>query len=263
MRLIIISSILFFIFFLCVGSFNNVLIYRIPNNEQFVSGRSHCIKCNHELQWYDNIPLFSFILLKGKCRYCGEPISPRYPIVEAVTSILASIISIYYLCTLDLYSEPYKIIIPFVMGLSVCMMVALSVIDFNTLEIPMGFNIFLFCMGIIITVLTGNYLEHIIGMISVSTFLFLVFFITSGKGLGFGDVKLMFALGLLLGWKSIVIGFFIGCILAIIIHSIRMKVSKESHVLAFGPYLCMGAYIGVFIGEPIINAYISFLNSLT
>ena len=257
-----VSFILLVFFNLMLGSFCNVLIYRIPKGEQFVSGRSYCPKCEHQLAWYDNIPLLSYIILGGKCRYCKEHISKQYPLIELTTCILASLISYDLLKEIDLYTKPYMIILPFTYSIFVLMLVALSMIDFKIYEIPMGCNITIFICGIVITLLNGNYLSHIIGMISVSAFLFLVFFITNGKGLGFGDVKLMFACGLILGWKAVIIGFLIGCILAIIIHPIRMKISKESHMLAFGPYLSIGCYISYFVGDLLINEYINFLNNL-
>ena len=258
-----ISFSLLVLFNLMLGSFCNVLVYRIPKGEQFVSGRSYCPHCKHQLAWYDNIPLFSYlVLLRGRCRYCKEPISKQYPFIEFTTCFLGSLISFDFLKKIDLYSKPYLIILPFAYSIVVLMLVTLSMIDFKTYEIPMGCNITIFICGVAITILEGNYLEHIIGTFSISVFLALVFFITSGRGLGFGDVKLMFACGLVFGWKAIIIGFLVGCILALIIHPIRMVVSKESNMLAFGHFLSMGVYIGYFIGKPLIDCYIGFLDTL-
>ena len=256
------SSVLLVIFSLCFGSFCNVLIYRIPKGEQFVTGRSYCPNCKHKLVWYDNIPLLSYILLGGKCRYCKNKISIRYPVIELLVTVLGTSIAVYILKGLDLYEKPYLILLPLCYSTITAILVVLSVIDFETYEIPMGCNIALFILGVVITILSGDYINHIIGMICVSGFLALVFFITSGRGIGFGDVKLMFACGLICGWKSIIIGFLLGCILGIIIHSIRMKISKQTHMLAFGPYLSLGVYLSFYIGDYLINLYISFLNSL-
>ena len=255
------SCIMLVLFSLCLGSFCNVLIYRIPKGEQFVSGRSYCPNCNHELAWYDNIPLVSYCLLRGKCRYCGNKISAIYPLIELLVCITGSAVAIYKLHGIDIMSEPYMLIEPFVYTIITLFLVTLSVIDLKTYEIPMMCNVCLLIAGIVITVLEGNYLEHIIGMFSVSLFLFIVFAVTNGRGLGFGDVKLMFACGLICGWKAIVTAFLIGCIVALIVHPIRMKVFKVQSMLAFGPYLSFGVYVSFFIGGFFIDKYISFLNS--
>jgi leader peptidase (prepilin peptidase)/N-methyltransferase len=139
-------------------------------------------------------------------------------------------------------------------------LLALSVIDENTFEIPMCFNWFIIILGVVNLVLNHNdVVLYLAGAFSVSLFLLLVYLITHGNGLGFGDVKLMFSCGLLVGWKNIVIGFLIGCIIAIIVHSIRMKVSKKEHKLAFGPYLSLGVYVSLFIGTDIMNMYLKLI----
>ena len=258
----IFSCILLAVFSLCLGSFCNVLIYRIPKGEQFVSGRSYCPNCKHQLMWYDNIPVLSYILLGGKCRYCKNKISIRYPVIEIFVTIFATTVSVYKFNQLNLFEKPQLIIVPLLFSVVTAMLVSLSIIDFETYEIPMELNIVIFICGIVITVLEKDYLNHIIGMICISGFLFLTYIITKGSGIGFGDVKLMFALGLVIGWKQIIVGFFIGCVLAILIHTIRMKISKESHMLAFGPYLSLGSYISIFIGDYAIQCYINFLKSL-
>lgn len=255
-------SIILLLFFLCLGSFCNVLIYRIPKKEQFVKGRSYCPACKHTLAWYDNIPILAYIELKGRCRYCHSKISLQYPIVESLVMGLSSLVAIYQLNTIDFLSKPILIMSPILFGLVTSILIVLSVIDLQTFEIPMSLNVTLFIIGIFVTILQGNYLDHIIGMICVSGFLLLVLLLTQGKGIGFGDVKLMFACGLIVGWKSIIIGFLIGCILTIIIHPLRMKLSNQSHMLAFGPYLSAGVYISFFCGDLILNSYINWLNSL-
>lgn len=256
----LISCLIVFIFSLCIGSFLNVLIYRIPKKEQFIKGNSYCPNCKHKLEWYDNIPLFSYLRLKGKCRYCSQPISKQYPIVELLNAILCTIIFGYTIYSVDLLSKQYLI------GILYCFMVSilitLSVIDFKTYEIPMGCNVCLFIIGILIMLLDTQKANHIIGMFCISVFLLIVYIITNGNGIGFGDVKLMFSCGLIVGWKNIIVGFLLGCIIAIICHTIRMKVTKETHMLAFGPYLSIGVYISLFIGTPIINSYLHLIGAI-
>ena len=138
-------------------------------------------------------------------------------------------------------------------------LLALSIIDLRTYEIPIGFNIFIGCLGLVrLATDYRNWPLYVIGAASVSLFLLLIYLVTRGRGIGGGDIKLMAACGLLLGWKCIIPAFCIGCILGGVIHLIRMKVSKAEHVLAMGPYLSAGVMIMALFGEQIINAYLKF-----
>ncbi len=143
-------------------------------------------------------------------------------------------------------------------------LLALSVIDFRTYEIPFGFNLIIAALGLI-RVLTDlpNWTAYVIGFFAVSAPLYLLYFVTKGRGIGGGDIKLMAAAGLLLGWKLIILGFLLGCILGSMIHVIRMRVanakgSKAEHVLAMGPYLSAGIFIAALWGERIVTWYLGF-----
>ena len=244
---------MFFLFGITVGSFLNVLIYRIPKKEDFVKARSHCMSCGYQLEWYDLVPLFSWLFLGGKCRKCKCKISVQYPLIELLNGILW--LAIFLLYDLSITTLLYC-------GLSSAL-IALSVIDFRTYEIPVGFNVFILVLGTIRVVTDyHSWPEYIIGLISVSVPLLLIFYATKGRGIGGGDVKLMGAAGLLLGWKLIVLAFFLGCLLGSVIHIARMKISHESHVLAMGPYLSAGIMISVFAGDWMVSSYINYLNSL-
>ncbi len=253
----IVLSIVLFLYGIVIGSFLNVLIFRIPKKENIATKRSHCMECGYLLKWYDLIPLFSYLFLKGRCRKCKARISVQYPIIEAMNGVLYVFVFLRYGLTIDalLYCLLFSALL------------ALSVIDFRTFEIPVGFNIFIGILGIgkFVYSITSygfadwkKWIEYPIGMVSVSLVLFAIFAITKGRGIGGGDVKLMAATGLLLGWKLNLLGFVIGCILGSIIHIIRMKASKEGRTLAMGPYLSLGIVISVFFGEYIINWYTSF-----
>ncbi len=250
-------GIMIFLFGITVGSFLNVLIYRIPKKEEFVKTRSHCMSCGYQLEWYDLIPIFSWLTLGGKCRKCKSKISVQYPLIEFLNGILWLLSFLFYdlsittLLFCGLFSS----------------LIALSVIDFRTYEIPVGFNIFILVLGTIRVICEflkdhNSWPEFIIGLVSVSIPLLLIFYATKGRGIGGGDVKLMGAAGLLLGWKLIVLAFFLGCLLGSVIHIARMKISGESHVLAMGPYLSAGIVIAVLFGERIISAYFGYLDSL-
>ena len=242
---IILYSIIF-LFGIVIGSFLNVCIFRIPNKEDIVKTGSHCMSCGYRLKWYDMIPVASFLALRGKCRKCGAKLSVQYPLIEAANGIL-------YVC------------IVWTGGLSIesllyCLMasalVVLSVIDFRTYEIPFGINLFILALGLIRVVTDLQHiLDYLIGLLAVSMVLAVLYYASGGRAIGGGDVKLMAACGLLLGWKLIILAFLIGCVLGAVIHVIRMKVSGEGRVLAMGPYLSLGVLISALWGEQMLNWY--------
>ncbi len=235
-----------------IGSFLNVCILRIPLKQTVVTTPSHCMKCGYQLKWYDLVPLVSWIYLKGKCRNCREPISKQYPIIEAANGIGWLLIFIVRGFELEM---PYD-------GTTICYCVlfsallVLSVIDFRTYEIPLGCNIFILAVGLIHLCMDySNWSLYVIGLIAVSLFLYIIYVVSKGRGIGGGDVKLMAACGLLLGWKLNILGFLLGCILGSVIHIIRMKISREDHILAMGPYLSMGVMIAALWGNEILAWY--------
>ena len=138
------------------------------------------------------------------------------------------------------------------------LLLAVVVIDWNTYEIPFGINVCILLLGLIRVGLDyHNWSLYIIGFFAVSGFLFLLYWISGGSWIGGGDVKLMAAAGLLLGWKQIVVAFVVGCVLGSIIHLTIMAVSKSKHMLAFGPYLSMGIYFSMLWGEQLASWYLS------
>ena len=139
-------------------------------------------------------------------------------------------------------------------------LLVLSIIDWRTYEIPFGINVFLFVLGIAMTILDrGNLVEHLIGMICVSGLLGSLYLLTGGRAIGGGDIKLMFACGLILGWKLILLAFFLGCIIGSVVHIIRMSVKKAGRMLAMGPYLSAGILLAALWGNAWINWYLSLL----
>ena len=231
----------------CFGSFTNVLIFRLPRNEEFVKTPSHCLSCGHRLSWYENIPILSFLLQKGRCRSCGVRLSLQYPFVEALTGLM-------WLLTGLLFWGNW---IP--MGLS-CLLFplleAVTVIDWRTFEIPNGLNIAIGVLGLV-RLLTdlGRWPLYVIGALSVSLLFLLLWFLTGGKGLGLGDVKLMAAAGLLLGWPKAILSMLIGSVAGVVIHLIRMR-HGAGKKLAFGPYLSAGIWVSALLGDAIIGAYL-------
>jgi leader peptidase (prepilin peptidase)/N-methyltransferase len=137
-------------------------------------------------------------------------------------------------------------------------LLALSVIDFRTYEIPVGINIFIACLGVvrIVTDLT-HFPQYLIGALAVSVPLLILYVISKGRAIGGGDVKLMAAAGLVIGWQNIILAFVLGCILGSVIHVARMKISKADHQLALGPYLAAGILISALYGQSMISWYLT------
>ena len=242
--------IIIFIFGITIGSFLNVCIYRIPLGESIVMAPSHCMTCGRKLKWYDMVPVFSWLVLGGKCRNCKSKISVQYPIIEGVNGIL-------YVMICAVNGLEWSSVIYCFMASA---LLVLSIIDWRTYEIPFGINVFLFVLGIAMTILDrGNLAEHLIGMICVSGLLGILYLLTGGRAIGGGDIKLMFACGLILGWKLILLAFFLGCIIGSVVHIIRMSVKKAGRMLAMGPYLSAGILLAALWGNAWINWYLSLL----
>ena len=243
----LIFCIIFGLYGVIIGSFVNVLILRLPLRESVTLQRSHCMSCGHVLSWYELFPLFSYLFLRGKCRHCKAHISIQYPIVEAANGIL-------YVGIFLVYGLSFEAIL---YCLSVSALLALSVIDWRTQEIPLGFNIFILILGLIhIVTDLSNWSQYVIGLFAVSGFLLLIRVITKGRGIGDGDIKLMAATGLLLGWQLNIVAFLLGCIIGSVVHLTRMAIKKVGRQLAFGPYLSMGVYIAMIWGEQLVSWYL-------
>jgi len=208
------------------------------------------MNCGYQLKWYDLVPLFSYLFLGGKCRKCKAKISAQYPLIEGLNGVLWCMIFAKYGLSLEalLYALLFSALI------------TLSVIDFRTYEIPLGINIFILALGLIRIVTDyTNWLDYAIGFLCVSGFLYLIYFFTKGRGIGGGDIKLMAVCGLLVGWKLVVLAFCLGCIIGSVIHLIRMKISKEGHMLALGPYLSAGVMLAVLYGTAMIDWYLAYM----
>lgn len=242
----------FTVFFLglCVGSFLNVLIYRMPRGLGFVKGRSFCPKCKNKLSWFDNLPLVSFVLLKGKCRYCRKTISWKYPAVELLTG---TVFLLSYLSSLSCLSYLLfaGLIVVFFIDLEYQIIPDEVILPLAVLFIVQGI------IEIILSPLNTNFLILNTFFPAIGSFLFLysIYLITKGKGMGFGDVKLAFLMGLVLGWPKIIVAFYLafltGAIIGIIL--ILLRKAKLKQKIAFGPFLVLGTMIAYLWGDKIIN----------
>lgn len=138
----------------------------------------------------------------------------------------------------------------------ISLLLTLSAVDWVCYEIPFNINVVIFILGLINLFMNRLvWYDFVIGMFLVSGVLYIIYLVSKGRAMGGGDIKLMFAAGLFLGWKYIVLGFVLGCILGAVIHSIRMKIAKQEKMLAFGPYLAAGMILTLFVGEKILNWY--------
>ena len=242
--------ILFFLFGVTVGSFLNVCILRIPAGESIVFGSSHCMNCGKRLHWWELIPLFSWLALRGRCSGCSSPISPQYPLIEAANGVLWVLVYHRFgLC-------PDVLLACFLVS---ALLVA-SVIDARTREIPPGTTITIAVLGLLRALLhLPDWRSHLLGLVVVGGVLLLLFFISGGAAIGGGDVKLMAGTGLFLGLRLNLMAFFLGCVIGSVIHVWRMKFRGAGRDLAMGPYLAVGVLISLLWGDGLWSWYLSLL----
>lgn len=246
----ILTYLTIFAFGIVVGSFLNVCIYRIPKHETVVTTPSHCMSCGYHLRWYDLVPIFSWLGLRGRCRKCGEKISVQYPIIEAANGALWVLTFVFCGFHIETAFD----------CLAISALLVLSLIDARTFEIPFSCNVFIGILGIAATIADReHWVSHIAGFVGVAALLLLVYALTRGRGIGGGDIKLMAATGLLLGFGCNLVGFMLGCLYASIIHIARMKLSGAKSMLAMGPYLAAGTITAMWFGKAAVNWYLSFL----
>jgi prepilin signal peptidase PulO-like enzyme (type II secretory pathway) len=247
---VVLISLFVFLIGLCIGSFVNVLIDRIPYNTFFSHARSQCDFCKKTLVWFDLIPLVSYIILKGKCRYCNNRLSFRMPFVETLTAI--SFVGIFWL-------YPGQLIVLPIVGLICALFIAIFFIDAEHLIIPDILIIMVGIFSILLHVIEGrSLLIYIISALSASLFFLLLFLITKGKGMGFGDVKFAGFIGLLLGFPHTITAlysaFLIGAVVSIFLILTKRKKLKGS-IISFGPFMVLGVLVAVLGNEYILQLF--------
>lgn len=249
-----------FLFGATFGSFYNVVIYRIPLDMSIAKGRSMCFSCKHNLNALDLFPLFSYIFLRGKCRYCGEKISIRYFLVELLTGIL-------FLVAYIKFSISYEFVLMIIFW---SMLVIVGFIDFDTMAIyDIVLVVFSSIILIILFLYKGLEIRHnifaaFIGFAIYYTIYFVAKIIYKQEVFGFGDVLLNTSIGLVLGYPKIIIAsflsFFIGLFFIIILALIGKKIQLKQEI-PFGPYMCISAFLMSLYGQNIIDFYMStFIN---
>lgn len=250
-------TLIIIIYGLIIGSFLNVCIYRIPRGENIAWPGSHCPTCSHSLKWYDNIPLFSYLVLKGKCRYCKTNISAQYPIVESLNAFLYIIMYMKFGFGVDFIFY----------SLMSSVLLAIIYIDFKEMIIPDSLVLSILILSVIQKALnyflygiSPELIDSVLGLL-VGAGLFLAIAMLSHGGMGGGDVTLIGALGFVLGVKYILLNIFLAFILAAIISVFLLatKIKTRKDPIPFGPFIALGFYITVLWGEVIINWYFNLL----
>lgn len=245
-----------FVFGLNIGSFLNVVIWRVPRGESVVRPPSHCPRCDQEISHRDNVPVASWLLLRGRCRHCSEPISARYPAVELLTGLLFAAMTLRFGISPELPAFLYLASIG----------VALSLIDLDTKRLP---NVIVLpsyvSAGVLLSVAAAasgewdNLLRAALGMAVMYAFYFALVVIKPG-GMGFGDVKLAGVLGLYLGWLGwgvLVVGLFLGFLSGGVIGGALMAAGRATRKskIPYGPFMIAGALVAVFVGAALAGWY--------
>lgn len=247
-------------FGLAWGSFLNVLIYRIPRDMSIVRPASSCPQCKKKIKVYDNIPLISYLLLKGKCRYCKSKIPLSYPLVEFLTPL--SFVLLYFHYSLSVFF--------FASCLFASAMIVLGFIDYFHMIIPDEITL----PGLVLALIYALFRQDIsltqalIGAVAGSGFLLLIYgiylLVRKKEGLGMGDVMMMLLIGAYLGWRlaffTLVLASFAGALVGVLVISFRKK--DFQHSLPFGTFLAPAAYFALLWGEKIIRAYLSLFKGL-
>lgn len=245
------------LFGLAVGSFLNVVIWRVPRGESVVRPPSHCPACDAQIAPRDNVPVLSWVLLRGRCRACGAPISARYPLVELGTAALWVAMALRFGLAWEL---PAYLVL-------VSALLALSMIDLDTFLLP---NKIVYPLCFVLVALLGGaagldgtpdaYVRALLGGLAALGF-FLVVHLIAPRGMGFGDVKLSLALGVALGWISwgtvflgLFLGFLLGAVVGVVL--IATKVASRRDHVPFGPFLAAGTVLAILVGAPILDLYL-------
>jgi len=248
-----IEMVLIVILGLVVGSFSNVCIYRIPREESIVFPASHCPNCSTPIKAIDNIPLLSYILLRGRCRQCKEKISIRYPLVELASGII-------YILVFMVYGRTMQTLVYLLLS-SALLIVAL--IDLDEQIIPDEISLPGMVIGFVISIFVPylSYVNALIGIVAGGGIIFLIALagtvIFKKEAMGGGDVKLAAMIGAFIGWQYIIlslfIGFFIGAVVGVLL--ILLKIKSREDMIPFGPFIVLGSMVTILWGKNILHWY--------
>jgi leader peptidase (prepilin peptidase)/N-methyltransferase len=234
---------------LALGSFLNVIAARLPEGRSLVRPRSACVACSAEIAWYDNIPLVSYAILRGRCRSCGARIGLRYPAVELATALLVA-------ASFWRFGFSGK---AFVAAYFCAALVVLSAIDAERRILPdlIVLPSWVLVLAAQIALYPGRTLEWVAGSLGASLFLFLAL-VAYPRGMGMGDVKLALLLGAMLG-KAVSVGLMVGMLAALVFSSVLFAqhgLAARKMAIPFGPFLAFGALVALFAGDAVLSAYL-------
>ncbi|MDD3026911.1 MAG: prepilin peptidase [Erysipelotrichaceae bacterium] len=252
LNIMVVAYLYFFVVGVCLGSFSNVLIYRIPLKQSIAKGRSHCGGCNRQIPAYDLIPIVSYVILKGRCRFCNEKIGIIHPIIELMGGLVA------VFCFWFFKFDPLGLVVYAIM----MVLMVIAIIDWRHMIIPDSLNaILLILFGVYLFFTYQSWQSHLLGALVVPGIMIATNLLVPSS-FGGGDVKLMIASGIGLGLANSLLAGFIGVIVAggyAFYLILTKKVNRKSHI-AFGPYLCLGIVAAVFYGPKIIQSYLDLFN---
>ena len=231
-----------------IGSFLNVVVHRVPARESLVSPGSRCPSCGTPVKPYDNVPVISWLVLRGRCRSCGAPISPRYPLVELTTALVFAAV-----VAANGFDDDLVLELPFV-----SLLIALAAIDFDHRLLPNRIVYPMAVYGVIATILVdrGDLVENLIAGAGAFVFLLLAV-LAYPRGMGMGDVKLAGAMGLYLGLSvipALLVAFLSGSVVGVFIIA-REGAAGRKKAVPFGIFLAFGGIVGVLFGPDLIDVY--------
>ncbi|GLO64950.1 MULTISPECIES: A24 family peptidase [Oceanobacillus] len=243
---------LFFTLGAIFGSFFMVVGLRLPKQIPFANARSCCDHCHYQLRWYDNIPIISYIFLRGKCRNCNLGIHPLHIVVEIITGILFT--ASYYHIGIQ-----WEL---FISLLLVSLLIIISITDFMYMVIPNKLLLFFLPTFIISRILLplDPWWSMFAGAAIGFSIIFLIIIISKG-GMGAGDMKLLGLAGLVLGYKNIILAFFLACVIGSVISIFLLSIHliRRNKPFPFGPFIAVGIFISYFYGDSLINWYLQYL----
>lgn len=255
----IVAYVLAALFGVCVGSFLNVVIYRLPRGMRLDKPGSHCTTCDYSLRWYDNIPVISYLMLGGRCRKCREKISPRYTVVELFNMLL-------WVLAVHIFWDQ-SIAFAVVAALCSSVLICVFFIDLEHMLVFDSLVLILAILGVVAIFVDPDYgwASHLIGGGVGFGFFFGVFaffyFVLKKNALGGGDIELALVMGLLLGWERLLFALIIASVSAAVILSIisyRRKEGRDKEY-PFAPFLCVGFAVSLFFGTSVIDFYLGLL----
>ena len=246
-----------------IGSFLNVLIYRLEVGDSAFRGRSYCPHCKHALAWYDLIPLVSFVLLHRRCRYCKKSIAWQYPLVEASTAILFLLIFNHQSLIFDEFSSLLIFNLAY-FWIVAASLIVLFVYDLKHYILPdkilipiIGLALFYQIFIWILVWIPAPLVQSLLSALGAASFFFAVFAVSRGRAMGFGDVKLAAFMGLFLGWPNIFVALFAAFTLGGVVGTALILTKRKGmkSVVPFGPFLITGMFIALFWGKSIADWY--------